>query len=233
MIQFKRGKTDSWRRSATVLAPGQPGYDKDTSKIKIGDGKSSWDELPDVSGLRLDEILDSEENAKAKVKAVESLGFFGKLLTKLTASARPIFTYGTDTPDSDTKGRVYLQYFEAEPEVDYVVETGVNSIWSYRKWNSGRAECWGTTKLKTSVTNTFEGAGLYYDNKVMSQISYPFTFDTIPSEVVTVQSPGGIVWLANRKANSNSKSGAYSILSLDSQDSANYVISIHVKGSWK
>lgn len=233
MIQFKRGKTESWRRAKTILAPGQPGYDREKHKIKIGDGESSWDELPDVSGLRLDEILDSEENAKEKVKAVESLGILGKLLTKLTNAARPVFTYGAETPDENTKGRVYLQYFDTDPEVDYVVDTGVNGDWTYRKWNSGRAECWCTTKLKTSVTNTFEGASLFYDNKTMSQISYPFTFSKIPSETATVQSPGGLAWLANRKANTVSKSGAYSIISLDSQADASYTVSVQVKGSWK
>ena len=26
---------------------------------------------------------------------------------------------------------------------DYVVEQGTDGIWTYRKWNSGIAECWG------------------------------------------------------------------------------------------
>lgn len=26
---------------------------------------------------------------------------------------------------------------------DYIVETGTSGIWTYRKWNSGIAECWG------------------------------------------------------------------------------------------
>ncbi len=35
-------------------------------------------------------------------------------------------------------------------KADYVVEEGTSGIWTYRKWNSGVAECWG---LKTeSVT---------------------------------------------------------------------------------
>ena len=28
-------------------------------------------------------------------------------------------------------------------KVDYVVEEGTSGIWTYRKWNSGIAECWG------------------------------------------------------------------------------------------
>ena len=30
-----------------------------------------------------------------------------------------------------------------EPAVDYIVEQGTSGIWTYRKWNSGVAECWG------------------------------------------------------------------------------------------
>ena len=33
---------------------------------------------------------------------------------------------------------------------DYIVEQGTSGIWTYRKWNSGIAECWG----KTTVTGT-------------------------------------------------------------------------------
>ena len=32
----------------------------------------------------------------------------------------------------------------AEPSADYIVEQGTSGIWTYRKWNSGVAECWGT-----------------------------------------------------------------------------------------
>jgi hypothetical protein len=46
MIQFKRGTTDSWNNLNPVLRAGQPGYNKDENKIKIGDGTSRWTELP-------------------------------------------------------------------------------------------------------------------------------------------------------------------------------------------
>ena len=37
---------------------------------------------------------------------------------------------------------------------DYVVEQGVDGIWTYRKWNSGVAECWGRYKVNISMTST-------------------------------------------------------------------------------
>ena len=38
MIQIKRGTTKNWRKYNLRLLAGQPGYDKDKQKIKIGDG---------------------------------------------------------------------------------------------------------------------------------------------------------------------------------------------------
>ena len=38
--------------------------------------------------------------------------------------------------------------------VDYIVEQGTSGIWTYRKWNSGIAECWGTTSASSSSTYT-------------------------------------------------------------------------------
>ena len=35
-------------------------------------------------------------------------------------------------------------YVKKEDVADYIVEQGTSGIWSYCKWNSGIAECWGT-----------------------------------------------------------------------------------------
>ena len=36
--------------------------------------------------------------------------------------------------------------------VDYIVEQGTSGIWTYEKWNSGKAACWGTRTLPASTT---------------------------------------------------------------------------------
>ena len=113
MIQFKRGKTANWRKTKQPLAAGQPGYDKDKHKIKIGDGESDWQELPYASGLFREEIISSEEEAKKT---------HNPILSALGIDESPIFTYGEEFPDENTIGQVYLQHYDAEPEVDYIVE---------------------------------------------------------------------------------------------------------------
>jgi hyaluronoglucosaminidase len=237
MIQFKRGKSKTWSDNNPILAPGQPGYDKDVHKIKVGDGKSKWNMLPYVGGFSEEEILSPETDAKKRRAAALKLHPDNPELAAIISPA--VITYGPEAPDKATIGKLYLQHYETEPEVDYVVETGVDGIWTYRKWHSGFAECWGTTKVLASVNIEFEGANLYSDSKSMKKIAYPFTFKKVqdkitPNEQASVQGPGGVVWLAVRDSNSESATAVYSIISPNKQQTAAYYyITIRVDGFWK
>lgn len=219
MIQFRRGNTKNWNKTKTKLAAGQPGYDKDKHKIKIGDGEKLWSELPYASGLSAEEVLSSEEDAKARLAA--------------DVADTAIITYGTKAPNKNTVGQVYLQQYDSEPEVDYIVDSGINGIWTYQKWKSGIARCCGNLSLTTSIQTAFDGMELYYDNK-MSGIEYPLTFKSTPNETATLQSPGAIVWLAGKTKNTKDTSGVYAIISPDKQTTdAVYNISIQVEGLWR
>jgi hypothetical protein len=232
MIQFKRGKTSSWQ-NAKPLLDGQPGYDKDRHKLKIGDGIHTWDELPDASGLTLGEILESEAEAKVKAKAKAALNPLSTLISKLLSKDdRPVITYGTETPDDETIGQLYLQYYDSEPETDYVVESGITDIWKYRKWRSGLAECTGTLEIAVTVQEPL--GALYCNSNVAKNISYPFAFKEIPTENASICSPSGVIWLANNGLNTASSSAAYSILSTDSHaNQAIYKICLSVSGFWR
>ena len=41
-IQLKRGKASSWITLNPILAPGEPGFEIDTGKLKIGNGVDTW-----------------------------------------------------------------------------------------------------------------------------------------------------------------------------------------------
>lgn len=45
-IQFKRGTAARWIELNLVLAAGEPGFESDTKKMKIGDGTTAWRDLP-------------------------------------------------------------------------------------------------------------------------------------------------------------------------------------------
>jgi hypothetical protein len=254
MIKFRRGKTAAWYKQKTLLEDGQPGYDKDKNKIKIGDGKSSWSELPSASGLSAEEILSAETAASNNRKSLKTLIkdlVSGNLDEVLKRESPAIITYGTKSPFEcgDKKpdgsftgptGQIYLQHYDAEPEVDYVVESGVGNGWVYQKWSSGIAKC-SMSLVVTTTVQTELGESLFKNSTEIPRIKYPFNFISTaelktPAEVATVQSPDGLVWLATAKNGTNTlkESASYYIVSANKQDnSANYKISISVTGFWR
>ena len=218
MIQFRRGATRNWRATKVKLAAGQPGFDKDKHKIKIGDGKSTWAELPYASGLFAEEILNSEEIAKQRKTA--------------DPEDVTLITYGIEAPNEDTTGQIYLQHYEAAPEVDYVVESGTGN-WTYQKWNSGILKCWSTVKISTTLPDNFEGSGLNYDNSMIG-IDYPVPFVETPVEIATLQNSNNIAWIASKTLNTPTTSGAYIIISPDvPATNLTYNLSIKAEGFWK
>lgn len=43
---FKRGKAASWTKQNILLGPGEPGFELDTGKLKVGNGVDKWNDLP-------------------------------------------------------------------------------------------------------------------------------------------------------------------------------------------
>ena len=46
IIQLKRGKSTTWKNKNLLLLAGEPGLEVDTHRLKIGDGKTAWNDLP-------------------------------------------------------------------------------------------------------------------------------------------------------------------------------------------
>lgn len=44
-IQLKRGQSSSWATLNPILQPGEPGFELDTGKLKIGNGVDEWLDL--------------------------------------------------------------------------------------------------------------------------------------------------------------------------------------------
>ena len=45
-LQLRRDLTAVWTLVNPVLADGEPGYERDTHKMKVGDGATPWNTLP-------------------------------------------------------------------------------------------------------------------------------------------------------------------------------------------
>ncbi len=108
----------------------------------------------------------------------------GLLTTKGLALTEGV-DYGTEYPSEAVKGQVFL--LEEEPEADYVVAQGITDGWTWRKWNSGIAECWATIgyDAHTSYSNS---SGLYYHKEV---VTLPFVFVEAPCATFSVLAGNG------------------------------------------
>lgn len=45
-FKLKRGSAQAWKEQNPILAAGEPGYELDTHKLKIGDGSTHYNDLP-------------------------------------------------------------------------------------------------------------------------------------------------------------------------------------------
>lgn len=49
-FQLRRGQSEAWKRVNPILRPGEPGYELDTNKLKLGDGVTPYNNLPYLKG---------------------------------------------------------------------------------------------------------------------------------------------------------------------------------------
>lgn len=112
---------------------------------------------------------------------------------------------------------------------DYIVEQGTDGIWTYRKWNSGIAECWGVTaSASRSITSSY-GYGYYSARETHN---FPTgLFVTTPSAQATLKDGGASGnWFCVDSITQNAVSGyCYGIKSNTSSCSVN----IYANGKWK
>lgn len=75
---------------------------------------------------------------------------------------------------------------------DFVVEQGTSDIWEYRKWYSGKVECWGKWAIGMYINNAW-GSSLYYTK--LDAHSFPAgLFASAPKCQVTAECRGGETW---------------------------------------
>lgn len=75
---------------------------------------------------------------------------------------------------------------------DFVIDEGKSGIWSYRKWYSGKAECW-CYKSEEMWPQTAWGS-CYYDSVKKGGHAYPFKFAEYPTFTITLTESNGNVF---------------------------------------
>ena len=61
-IKFRRDTSANWSTNNPVLNSGEPGFETDTGKLKIGDGTNNWNDLSYIDDKQLKNLLDVDDN---------------------------------------------------------------------------------------------------------------------------------------------------------------------------
>lgn len=110
-----------------------------------------------------------------------------------------------DTAPTDDSVQIWVDTSQGANLADYIVEEGTSGIWTYRKWASGIAECWG--KFSQNVSAYAQGAFVVGDTSVSA---YPFNFVSAPFLTVMVQRVG--------------TGGGYATYDYDRTNYANFIV---------
>lgn len=119
---------------------------------------------------------------------------------------------------------------------DYVVEQGTSGIWTYRKWASGIAECWGVqTGLTAKITTQWGSSGLYYNSGDGKAADFPFAFAAKPAVTVNVENGSGVslIVMTNGSGGSTTKAPAVQLCRAGSASRVAYTLHWNVVGRWK
>ena len=111
---------------------------------------------------------------------------------------------------------------------DYIVSQGVEGNWTWRKWNSGVAECWGSFTIESAT---------YAANNGYKQFNYTFPTNLFNAQP-TVFAQGAIVGKGQSGVGfctaNNATTGQLYILNHDTSSATNTAwANIRVYGRWK
>ena len=127
---------------------------------------------------------------------------------------------------------------DGNPVVDFIVEQGTSGDWTYRKWNSGIAECWCSSIVSANFSSTSTWGSLYSSGQI-GELDFPFTFKDIPTINVTVASAtnGGFLGVGGGgNMTSTTKTGSFELFRggiTSITTGINYKLNYYVIGKWK
>ena len=137
----------------------------------------------------------------------------------------PVFDWGET--DFNINGTLKINNV---PIGDYIVEQGTSGVWFYRKWASGRAECWGTPALQSGV---WDGENnMYYSTKRISLPSGIFVRE--PYVVQSIKNASGaVVAPATTRPLSKTEYQTTFVRFYGGTDDVSLELSVCAYGAWK
>jgi len=228
--------------NTAVTASGNKGK----SSVVIGDNKLSVDNQYNIQIT----VIDSKKGTSASTYPLSAAAFTIDFKSggKGVAIGKPADTdnlfdvkWATrirDTLTVNKNATVGGLTIGNNPVNDYVIAQGRSGIWTYRKWNSGFAECWCTASNKVA-TDTKWG-NVYYYQALQGGYALPFTFiqtgdfQDDPQGFVDIQTPGGSYsfQIANRCTTTAAPKG-YVMCPVQQTSGIDTLFTFYIRGRWK
>lgn len=118
-------------------------------------------------------------------------------------------------------------YINEESLADFPIEQGIEGVWSYTKWNSGKVELVGTVSNNVAITE--QKGALYRTNGITA--SLPFT--VYDCKYWVSQVTDGNVWAAPISHDTNTNYIKFVLWCVWSTSSTTYETECKVIGNWK
>lgn len=114
---------------------------------------------------------------------------------------------------------------------DYIVEQGTSGVWTYRKWASGIAECWGDYQYTNLVANrAFAGGYITASGHAQGGWTFPFTFTSV--KTFTPWVTGANAWILSDGGLSTTNTGAFWVI-FGTSGTRTVNVRVSVMGYWK
>lgn len=134
IFQIKRGQSAAWASVNPVLRPGEPGFELDTNKLKIGNGVDAYNDLPYLTDAEIARIegLEASLSLKANIADVYTKSEIDGLISGIYSYKGTVKSFA-DLPTEGLKsGDVYN--IETADEA-HGITAGDNVAWNGESWD--------------------------------------------------------------------------------------------------
>lgn len=173
-------------------------------------------------------VADAVENFISREEETEWI-FDGGDASGSIKIINPVDSEMSDTSDNAVQNKVVKKYVD-DRSIDYIVEQGTDGIWTYRKWESGVAECFGSFTEAMTITEPYFATQHYHLTKEIDLMSDLFV-DAPSCVTVTPHGTGWFYFVITKKMKDKLE-GMVNSLGV-AVTNTNVTFQIHAVGRWK
>lgn len=195
-----------------------------------GGAYTSWQTLtPTISGNSYtvsNKYTDLDYRSKYSFEVKVFDATWEVITREKTVKTTPVFDWSED--DFNFNVPVIIQ---GAPIADIVIEQATSGIWTYRKWNSGIIELWGSYGFNNGIACT-NAWGSMFESAAQQLPSFPFELIGVPMAQYTWRTDSGFAAFIESASPTKSSAGSI-ILARPSAATVYGYISMYIVGKWR